>query len=62
VELQTAASLFNPQLVEMLNQLNGDIGSTVFVAANAFKMNMDFITNPERYGMSHMSSCGGGII
>lgn len=62
VELQTAASMFNPQLVEMLNELNGDIGSTVFVAANAFKMNMDFITSPERYGFvtSKVACCGQG--
>lgn len=61
-ELQYAASLFNPQLVEMLNELNSDIGSTVFIAANAFKMKMDFITNPAQYGFvtSKVACCGQG--
>jgi len=51
-ELQRAAALFNPQLVQMLNQLNSEIGSDVFVSANAFEMKMDFINDPQAYGMS----------
>lgn len=50
VELERAASLFNPQLVEMLNGLNTEFGQDVFVAANAYQMNMDFISNPRAYG------------
>lgn len=50
VELQRAAGLFNPQLVDMINSLNSDIGSDVFVAANAMQMNLDFINNPQAYG------------
>lgn len=50
VELQKAASLFNPQLVQMLDQLNQDIGSNVFIAANTNQMHMDFISDPEKYG------------
>lgn len=61
-ELQRAADLYNPQLVQMLNQLNTDIGSNIFVTANAFKMHMDFITNPQAYGFvtSKIACCGQG--
>lgn len=51
-ELQSAAALFNPQLVQILNQLNSEIGSDVFVSANAFDMHMDFVSDPQAYGMS----------
>ncbi|KAK1290926.1 GDSL esterase/lipase [Acorus calamus] len=51
VELQRAAALFNPQLVEIINQLNQEIGSNVFVFANAFDMHMDYISNPTAYGL-----------
>lgn len=50
VELQRAAGLFNPQLVQIINQLNSEIGSTVFTAANAQRTHMDFISNPRQYG------------
>lgn len=50
VELQRAASLFNPQLIDMVHSLNSQIGSDVFTAANAFEMNMDFVSNPQAYG------------
>lgn len=50
LELQRAGDLFNAELLQVLNDLNGDIGSDVFIAANAFKMHMDFITNPRAYG------------
>lgn len=49
-ELQRAAGLFNPQLVQMINSLNSEIGSDVFVTANAMQMNLDFINNPQAYG------------
>lgn len=52
VELQRAASLYNPQLVEMIKGLNQEIGADVFVAANAYQMHMDFVSNPQAYGMS----------
>lgn len=51
VELQRAAALFNPQLVNLINGLNSEIGSDIFVAANALQMNMDFVSNPQAYGM-----------
>ncbi|KAF2306958.1 hypothetical protein GH714_022755 [Hevea brasiliensis] len=62
VELQRAAGLFNPQLVQMITELNREIGSDVFVAANAYQMNMDFINNPQAFGFttSKMACCGQG--
>lgn len=52
VELQRAASLYNPQLIEMINGLNSQLGSDVFTAANAYDMSMDFINNPRAFGTS----------
>ncbi|KAF4349526.1 hypothetical protein F8388_012699 [Cannabis sativa] len=62
VELQRAAALFNPQLVDIINSLNSEIGSNVFMAANAFNMHMDFISNPQAYGFetSKIACCGQG--
>lgn len=48
--LQGAASLFNTQLVQMVKELNNEVGSHAFVSANAHDMNMDFISNPSAYG------------
>ncbi|OIT00861.1 PREDICTED: GDSL esterase/lipase At5g33370-like [Nicotiana attenuata] len=61
-ELQEAASLFNPQLVEMLNGLNNEIGSHVFIAANTNQMHLDFVTNPQAFGFvtSKVACCGQG--
>lgn len=50
-ELQRAATLFNPQLVQMLQGLNKQIGKTIFIAANTQQMHMDFISNPQAYGI-----------
>ncbi|XP_019428458.1 PREDICTED: GDSL esterase/lipase At5g33370-like isoform X2 [Lupinus angustifolius] len=62
VELQRAASLYNPQLVEMIKGLNHEIGSDVFIAANAYQMHMDFVNNPQAYGFvtSKIACCGQG--
>lgn len=49
-ELQRAAALYNPQLVEMIKELNREIGKTVFIAANTQQMHMDFISDPQAYG------------
>lgn len=49
-DLQLAAALFNPQLVQMVTNLNNKIGSHVFIAANSQEMHMDFIANPLAYG------------
>ncbi|XP_054777464.1 GDSL esterase/lipase At5g33370-like isoform X2 [Prosopis cineraria] len=48
-ELQRAAGMFNPQLVQLLTQLNSEIGSDVFISADAFAMHMDFISDPQAY-------------
>lgn len=49
-ELMRAASLFNPQLVQIINELNSEVGSGVFVAANAYQMHFDYISNPQAFG------------
>ncbi|KAG2696803.1 hypothetical protein I3760_07G076000 [Carya illinoinensis] len=62
VEIQRAANLFNPQLDQLIIQLNSEIGSDVFVTANAFEMHLDFITDPQAYGFitSKVACCGQG--
>lgn len=50
LELQRAASLYNPQLVEMIKGLNKEIGADVFIAVNAYEMHMDFVSNPQAHG------------
>ncbi|KAJ8760523.1 hypothetical protein K2173_015190 [Erythroxylum novogranatense] len=61
-ELQRAASLYNPQLVDMLKGLNRKIGKDVFIGANIRQMNLDLITNPKAYGftISKTACCGQG--
>lgn len=51
-ELQRAASLFNPQLVQILGGLNSRIGSDVFVAVNTQRIHNDFVDNPQAFGIS----------
>lgn len=51
-DLQRAATLYNPQLVQMIRGLNSKIGSNIFIAANTMLMHNDFVTNPQAYGMS----------
>ncbi|XP_055834698.1 GDSL esterase/lipase At5g33370-like [Solanum dulcamara] len=62
VELERAAALFNPQLTQMLADLNSQLGANVFIAANTYTMNMDFISNPQAYGFvtSKIACCGQG--
>ncbi|PIN11156.1 Triacylglycerol lipase [Handroanthus impetiginosus] len=61
-ELVRAAGLFNPQLTQMLSNLNSELGSGVFVGANTLQMHMDFISNPRAYGFvtSKIACCGQG--
>lgn len=61
-ELQRAAALYNPQLVEMINELNTEVGSHVFIAANTNQMHLDFVSNPQAFGFtnSKMACCGQG--
>jgi hypothetical protein len=49
-DLTEAADLFNPQLVQMLSELNADIGGDVFIAANTNRVSFDFVFNPQDYG------------
>lgn len=49
-ELQQAASLFNPQLVDMLGELNTEVGSDVFIGANTQQMHDNFISDPQAFG------------
>lgn len=50
VELTRAVNLFNPQMVDMVRGLNRDIGADVFVTANTYRMNFDYIANPQDFG------------
>ncbi|XP_021898142.1 GDSL esterase/lipase At5g33370-like [Carica papaya] len=61
-ELQRAASLYNPQLIEMLKSLNTELGSDVFTAVNAQEIHYSFITNPRAFGFktSKIACCGQG--
>ncbi|KAG7548025.1 GDSL lipase/esterase [Arabidopsis suecica] len=61
-ELQRAASLYNPQLVQMITDLNNEVGSSAFIAANTQQMHMDFISDPQAYGFvtSKVACCGQG--
>lgn len=49
-EPQQASALFNPQLVEMIQSLNQELGSDYFIASNANMMQGDFISNPQAFG------------
>lgn len=49
-EPQQAAALFNPQLVQMIQSLNQELGSDYFVAVNAIEMQNNFISNPQAFG------------
>ncbi|CAN8326349.1 unnamed protein product [Cochlearia groenlandica] len=61
-DAQQAAAIFNPLLSQMLQELNREIGSDVFIGANAFNMNADFVNNPQQFGFvtSKVACCGQG--
>ncbi|KAE8711622.1 GDSL esterase/lipase [Hibiscus syriacus] len=61
-ELQRAAGLYNPQLVQMISGLNSELGDNVFIAANTQQRTNDFISNPGAYGFttSKVACCGQG--
>ncbi|XP_065853794.1 GDSL esterase/lipase At5g33370-like [Euphorbia lathyris] len=61
-QLQKAAYLFNPQLTQMIAQLNTHYVSDIFIAANTGLPQSDFITNPQAYGFttSKIACCGQG--
>ena len=45
-----AANLYNPQLTQMLRELNSQVGSNAFIASNTGRMLNDFVNNPRAYG------------
>lgn len=61
-ELNRAVDLFNPQLAEAVRGLNRDIGADVFVAANTYRANFDYLANPQSYGFTDVkvACCGQG--
>nr|GEY76834.1 GDSL esterase/lipase At5g33370-like [Tanacetum cinerariifolium] len=61
-ELQRAAELYNPQLYQMIDDLNSKIGSHVFINVNSKKMHSDFINDPAAFGFvsSKIACCGQG--
>ncbi|KAL7589404.1 GDSL esterase/lipase At5g33370 [Lactuca sativa] len=61
-ELQAAAQIFEPQLAQMVQNLNHELGADVFVAANTKLMHNDIITNPQAFGFetSKTACCGLG--
>ncbi|KAK1684144.1 hypothetical protein QYE76_044992 [Lolium multiflorum] len=62
-DLTRAADLFNPQLEQMLTELNGEVGhDNVFIAANTNKASFDFLFNPQQYGFvtAKVACCGQG--
>ncbi|CAL5427279.1 unnamed protein product [Camellia sinensis] len=48
-EPQRATKLFNPELIQMIQSLNQELGSDVFIAVNAMQMSTDFISNPQAF-------------
>ncbi|KAG0549292.1 hypothetical protein BDA96_01G242500 [Sorghum bicolor] len=61
-ELMRAASLFNPQLARVLDQLNARFGAGTFIAANAFRVHFDFVSDPAAFGFATAKEacCGQG--
>ncbi|KAE8663056.1 GDSL esterase/lipase [Hibiscus syriacus] len=49
-ELQRAASLYNPQLAQMINEVNAVIGKDAFISANTQRMHNDFVSDPQAFG------------
>ncbi|KAJ6697322.1 hypothetical protein OIU85_003671 [Salix viminalis] len=61
-EIQRAAALYNPQLTQMIGELNNQYGADIFIAANTRQMATDFVRNPQAYGFitSKIACCGQG--
>ncbi|XP_050382570.1 GDSL esterase/lipase LTL1-like [Argentina anserina] len=61
-ELQRAANLYNPQLNQMLSDLNRELGADIFISANTQMSHYDFVSNPEAFGFttSKIACCGQG--
>ncbi|KAK9944912.1 hypothetical protein M0R45_010454 [Rubus argutus] len=61
-DVQSAAAIFNPQLAQMIQGLNAQLGADAFIAADAYALQMDFFSNPQKYGFvtSKVACCGQG--
>ncbi|GAB4841290.1 hypothetical protein Ancab_022022 [Ancistrocladus abbreviatus] len=61
-EPQRAADIFNPMLIQMLQDLNSEFRADVFIASNTGHRQNDFINNPEAFGFvtSKVACCGQG--
>jgi phospholipase/lecithinase/hemolysin len=61
-ELMRAALLFNPALSAALDSLNARFGAGTFIAANAFRVHFDFVSDPAAYGFAtaDQACCGQG--
>jgi phospholipase/lecithinase/hemolysin len=61
-ELMRAASLFNPKLSRTLDGLNERFGAGTFIAANAFRVHFDFVSDPAayRFATATQACCGQG--
>ncbi|GAA0156428.1 lipase [Lithospermum erythrorhizon] len=61
-EPQLAAEIFNKHLLQLIKDLNQDIGSDVFVAVNAGALQNDFIHHPQQFDFvtSKDACCGQG--
>lgn len=49
-ELQQAAGLFNPQLIEIVSSLNKELGNTIFITIETNLMHINMIDNPKAFG------------
>lgn len=61
-DLQRATGLFNPQLNDIVRQLNREVGSQVYIFADMYSKNMGIFNNPTNYGFTDFSDacCGQG--
>lgn len=50
-ELMRVPDMWNPQLTQMLGELNSQFGSDIFISVNADRMHMDIVLNPGNYGL-----------
>nr|XP_025635833.1 GDSL esterase/lipase At4g28780-like [Arachis hypogaea] len=61
-QIQEASQIFNQLLIKMTTELNNQLTSPVFIVVNAFRINMEFINHPQRFGFvsSKIACCGQG--
>ncbi|GLJ06818.1 hypothetical protein SUGI_0049150 [Cryptomeria japonica] len=61
-DLQRASGLFNPQLSDVIRQLNSEVGAQVYIFADMYSRSMGIFSNPTRYGFTDFSDacCGQG--